>query len=188
MKQALGHLRSGTGGILPRKGRGIGILFRFFAQGGRRLVLRVPLAQHGKDGGKDGLRTAPVHVLLQPDGDVLVGLPRAAVDSGLFDAHAVDRLAARLRELAERTSRTPPLWGLDALQVVTEIGGFAAGTVLTLTEFAKETLGNAAHGALSAFLLALPAIIVALRPWLVRAVVPRLLRLGVTVGKRFAAA
>lgn len=185
--QAFGRLRSGTGGILPRKGRGIGILFRFFAQGGRRLVVRVPLAQHGKDGSKDGLRTAPVHVLLQPDGDVLVSLPRDAVDGGLFDARSADRLAARLRELAERTSRTPPLWGLDALQVVAEVGGVIAGTALTVTEFAKETLGHAAHGALSAFLLALPLIVVALRPWLVRTVVPRLLRLGLTVGKRFAA-
>ncbi|MBP2315678.1 hypothetical protein [Azospirillum soli] len=182
--QALGHLRPGTGGILPRKGRGIGILFRFFAQGGRRLVLRVPLAHRGGD----GLRTAPVHVLLQPDGDVLVSLPRDAVDGGLFDAGAADRLAARLRELAERTSRTPPLWGFDALQVVAEVGGFVSGTLLTMTEFAKETVGNAAHGALSAFLLALPVVIVALRPWLVRAIVPRLLRLGATVGRRFAAA
>lgn len=106
-------------GRIPRpfSRTGIGVALRFLAGGGRSLTLRVPASAALPD----GLRTLPVRLLLQPDGDVLLTLPREALDAGLIDGRSVERLGARLKALSERTRRRNPFWGLDALQAGLEL-------------------------------------------------------------------
>lgn len=172
---------------MPRRGRGIAILIHFYTQGGRQLVLRVPLRdpqagapQPGNPKPDELLRTVPVLVTLQPDGDVLVALPREAVDSGRFDARSAKRLALRLRQLVERTTTANPLWGVDATQALGEIAGVAAGIAsgaALLQDGVEElTSGVAAHAGATVLLLVAPVILAKLRPWLIRAVVPWVLR------------
>ncbi|MCW2238977.1 hypothetical protein [Azospirillum canadense] len=179
--EAARRLRSGSGGLLPKRGRGIAILIHFFTQGGRQLVLRVPL-RDPQPGilQPNGLRTVPVLVTLQPDGDVLVALPREAVDSGRFDARSAARLALGLRRLVERTTTANPLWGVDATQALGEIAGvatgFASGVVLLRNGFDELTGGVMAHAGATAALLVAPVILAKLRPWLIGALVPWVLR------------
>ncbi len=165
----------GNAALLPGRRRGIAILFRFFAHGGRELVLRVPV-----NGPRpDGLRTAPVRVTLQPDGDVLVALPREEVDSGRFDADSARRLALRLRQLGDRATTANPLWGLDASQALGEIASVASGVVsgvlLWRNGFQELTTDVVAHAGATAALLLLPVVMVKLRPWLTHSVLPSLM-------------
>ncbi|MBP2291551.1 hypothetical protein [Azospirillum rugosum] len=168
-------MRSGSG-LLPKRGRGIAILIHFFLQGGRQMVVRVPL----RDPQPDGLRTVSVLVTLQPDGDVLVALPREAVESGRFDARSAARLALRLRRLLERTTTANPLWGVDATQALGEVAGVAtgvaSGVLLLRNGFAEMTGGVMAHAGATAVLLVAPVILAKLRPWLIGALVPWVLR------------
>jgi len=175
LAEAASRLRQGKAGLLPRRGRGIAILFRFFTHGGRQLVLRVPVNEPRPD----GLRTVPVRVTLQPDGDVLVALPREEVDSGHFDANSARRLAVRLRQLGDRAATANPLWGLDASQALGEIASAAAGLVsgvlLLRNGFEELTNGVMAHAGATVALLLLPFVMVKLRPWLTQTVLPSLM-------------
>ena len=119
-------------------------------------------------------------VSIQPDGDVLVALPRDAVDGGRFDERSLERLGMRLRRLAERMTSATPLWGVDALQALCEIagvvGGVASGALLLWNGFEELTTGVMAHAGATAAALLLPAVLARLRPWLVRSVLPWLVQ------------
>lgn len=190
----VGRLRRGKAGLIPRRGRGIALALRFFAQGGRTIGLRVPLAPpspgNGGGGGSGGggLRTVPVRVSIQPDGDVLVALPRDAVDSGRFDAVSAARLTAQLRRLVRRVTTANPLWGIDALQAlgeaVTAVAGLGSGAVLLWNGFEEMTAGQWAHSGATLVLLAAPAALAKLRPWLLGAVAPKLFPLALKAGGR----
>lgn len=146
---------------------GIGIALRFVAGGGRALVLRVPAAGPLPD----GLRTFPVRLLLQPDGDVLLTLPREALEAGLIDGRSVARLTAGLNSLADRTGRHNPFRSLDAIQAGAEFA--ATGWLATavpdllrgLSGMAAETLARDGAAALAPAVAA--AAFAALRPRLV---------------------
>ncbi|WP_353861005.1 hypothetical protein [Azospirillum formosense] len=184
----VGRLRRGKAGLIPRRGRGIALALRFFAQGGRTIGLRVPLAPPSPGSGGGGLRTVPVRVSIQPDGDVLVALPRDAVDSGRFDAVSAARLTAQLRRLVGRVTTANPLWGIDALQAlgeaVTAVAGLGSGAVLLWNGFEEMTAGQWAHSGATLVLLAAPAALAKLRPWLLGAVAPKLFPLALKAGGR----
>ncbi|NUB26768.1 hypothetical protein GAY30_17975 [Azospirillum brasilense] len=181
----VGRLRHGKSGLIPRRGHGIALALQFFAQGGRTISLRVPLAAPFPG---SGLRTVPVRVSIQPDGDVLVALPRAAVEDGRFDAAAARRLTAQMRRLVGRVTTTNPLWGIDALQAlgeaVTALAGLCSGSVLLWNGFEQMTTGRWAHSAATLALLAAPAALAKLRPWLLGAVAPKLFPLALKAGER----
>ncbi|WP_448208079.1 hypothetical protein [Azospirillum sp. sgz302134] len=172
--------------MLPKRGRGAAILFRFFAHGGRQMVLRVPVA----GAWSDGLRTAPVLVTLQPDGDVLIALPREEVESGRFDDASARRLTLRLRQLVERTTTANPLWGVDAAQALGEIAGavsgVASGVLLLRNGFEELTTGTLLHAGGTVAALAAPVVLATVRPWVIKTVVPRLFPLAEKVGQKFA--
>ncbi|CAO3454931.1 Uncharacterized 17.8 kDa protein in nodG 5'region (ORF 2) [Azospirillum argentinense] len=180
----VGRLRRGKAGLIPRRGHGIALALQFFVQGGRTIGLRVPVAAPSPS----GLRTIPVRVSIQPDGDVLVALPRAAVEDGRFDAAAARRLIAQLRRLVGRLTTTNPLWGIDALQAlgeaVTAVAGLCSGGVLLWNGFEQMTAGRWAHSAATLALLAAPAALAKLRPWLLGAVAPRLFPLALKAGEK----
>ncbi|TWA72693.1 hypothetical protein FBZ82_102293 [Azospirillum brasilense] len=189
-------MRRGKAGLIPRRGHGIALALQFFAQGGRTIGLRVPLAPsspgNGGGGGGDssgsGLRTVPVRVSVQPDGDVLVALPRDAVDNGRFDAVSAAHLTAQLRRLVGRVTTANPLWWIDALQAlgeaVTAVAGLCSGAVLLWNGFEQMTAGQWAHSGATLVLLAAPAALAKLRPWLLGAVAPRLFPLALKAGGR----
>ncbi len=181
----VGRLRRGKAGLIPRRGHGIALALQFFAQGGRTIGLRVPAAAPSSGG---ALRTIPVRVSIQPDGDVLVALPRAAVEDGRFDAAAARRLTAQLRRLVGRVTTTNPLWGIDALQAlgeaVTAVAGLCSGGVLLWNGFEQMTAGRWAHSGATLALLAAPAALAKLRPWLLGAVAPKLFPLALKAGER----
>ncbi|TWA85516.1 hypothetical protein FBZ83_103107 [Azospirillum brasilense] len=187
-------MRRGKAGLIPRRGHGIALALQFFAQGGRTIGLRVPLAPPspgnggGRDGSGSGLRTVPVRVSIQPDGDVLVALPRDAVDSGRFDAVSAAHLTAQLRRLVGRVTTANPLWEIDALQAlgeaVTAVAGLCSGAVLLCNGFEQMTAGQWAHSGATLVLLAAPAALAKLRPWLLGAVAPRLFPLALKAGGR----
>ncbi|AWJ82520.1 hypothetical protein TSH58p_03100 (plasmid) [Azospirillum sp. TSH58] len=181
----VGRLRRGKAGLIPRRGHGIALALQFFAQGGRTIGLRVPAAAPSSVG---ALRTIPVRVSIQPDGDVLVALPRAAVEDGRFDAAAARRLTAQLRRLVGRVTTTNPLWGIDALQAlgeaVTAVAGLCSGGVLLWNGFEQMTAGRWAHSGATLALLAAPAALAKLRPWLLGAVAPKLFPLALKAGER----
>lgn len=185
-RETVERLFTKGGGLLPRRGRGVAILFRFFAEGGRRLVLRVPLTTPRAD----GMRTAPVQLLLQPDGDVVLVLPKEALGGGLLDAGSVRRLRDQLESLQARTASANPLWGLDAAQLLSELAGAAAALTSAVTFLERDlshwTTGVTVHGVGTAVLAALPAVMAKLRPWFVRTVLPHLLPLAMSVGETLA--
>ncbi|MBK4719585.1 hypothetical protein JJL56_11955 [Azospirillum sp. YIM DDC1] len=185
----VGRLRRGKAGLIPRRGHGIALTLQFFAQGGRTIVLRVPADAHSTGNRNNGaLRTIPVRVSIQPDGDVLVALPRAEVESGRFDAASAARLTAQLRRLVGRVTTTNPLWGIDALQAlgeaVTAVAGLCSGAVLLWNGFERMTAGQWAHSGATLTLLAAPAALAKLRPWLLGAVAPKLFPLALKAGGR----
>ncbi|KAA1057481.1 hypothetical protein [Azospirillum argentinense] len=187
----VGRLRRGKAGLLPRRGHGIALALQFFAQGGRTISLRVPVASPSPDnssGSGSGLRTVPVRVSIQPDGDVLVALPRAAVEDGRFDAVSAARLTARLRRLVARVTMANPLWGIDAVQAlgeaVTAVAGLCSGVVLLWNGFERMSAGQWAHSGATLVLLAAPAALAKLRPWLLGAVAPKLFPLALKAGER----
>ncbi|QCN98745.1 hypothetical protein D3093_26435 (plasmid) [Azospirillum argentinense] len=181
----VGRLRRGKAGLLPRRGHGIALALQFFAQGGRTISLRVPVASPPSG---SGLRTVPVRVSIQPDGDVLVALPRAAVEDGRFDAVSAARLTARLRRLVARVTMANPLWGIDAVQAlgeaVTAVAGLCSGAVLLWNGFERMSAGQWAHSGATLVLLAAPAALAKLRPWLLGAVAPKLFPLALKAGER----
>ncbi|CAO3380850.1 hypothetical protein [Azospirillum argentinense] len=182
----VGRLRRGGTGLLPRRGHGIALALQFFAQGGRTISLRVPLA--APPSGRGGLRTVPVRVSIQPDGDVLVALPRAEVENGRFDTASAAHLTAQLRRLVGRVTTANPLWGIDAVQAlgeaVTAVAGLCSGAVLLWNGFEQMTTGRWAHSAATLALLAAPAALAKLRPWLLGTVAPRLFPLALKAGER----
>ncbi|MBB3264765.1 hypothetical protein FHW79_002383 [Azospirillum sp. OGB3] len=185
----VGRLRHGKTGLIPRRGHGIALALQFFAQGGRTIGLRVPVAVPAPgDGTGGGLRTVSVRVSIQPDGDVLVALPRPAVEDGRFDAAAAARLSAQLRRLVGRVTTANPLWGIDALQAlgeaVTATAGLCSGAVLLWNGFEQMTTGRWAHSGATLALLAAPAALAKLRPWLLGAVAPRLFPLALKAGEK----
>ncbi|NUB21884.1 hypothetical protein GBZ26_22175 [Azospirillum formosense] len=181
----VGRLRHGKSGLIPRRGHGMALALQFFAQGGRTIGLRVPLAAPPSG---SGLRTVPVRVSIQPDGDVLVALPRAAVEDGRFDAVSAARLTAQLRRLVARVTTANPLWGTDTVQAlgeaVTAVAGLCSGAVLLWNGFERMTAGQWAHSGATLVLLAAPAALAKLRPWLLGAVAPRLFPLALKAGER----
>ncbi|KAA0687708.1 hypothetical protein [Azospirillum brasilense] len=183
----VGRLRRGKAGLIPRRGHGIALALQFFAQGGRTIGLRVPVAAPSPGNGSV-LRTIPVRVSIQPDGDVLVALPRAEVESGRFDAASAARLTAQLRRLVGRVTTTNPLWGIDALQAlgeaVTAVAGLCSGAVLLWNGFERMTAGQWAHSGATLVLLAAPAALAKMRPWLLGAVAPKLFPLALKAGER----
>ncbi|AWJ93947.1 hypothetical protein Sp245p_29465 (plasmid) [Azospirillum baldaniorum] len=183
----VGRLRHGKSGLMPRRGHGIALALQFFAQGGRTISLRVPAATPSPDNGA-GLRTIPVRVSIQPDGDVLVALPRAAVENGGFDAASAARLTAQLRRLVGRVTSANPLWGIDALQAlgeaVTAVAGLCSGAVLLWNGFERMSAGQWAHSGATLVLLAAPAALAKLRPWFLGAVAPKLFPLALKAGER----
>ncbi|MFC5353455.1 hypothetical protein [Azospirillum himalayense] len=181
----IGRLRRGKAGLIPQRGHGIALALQFFAQGGRTIGLRVPVTAPSPGG---GLRTVPVRVSIQPDGDVLVALPRAEVEDGRFDAASAARLTAQLRRLVARVTTANPLWEIDALQAlgeaVTAVAGLCSGAVLLWNGFERMTAGQWAHSGATLVLLAAPAALAKLRPWLLGAVAPRLFPLALKAGGR----
>ncbi|WP_247895202.1 hypothetical protein [Azospirillum brasilense] len=179
-------MRRGKAGLIPRRGHGIALALQFFAQGGRTIGLRVPVASPSP--GSSGLRTIPVRVSIQPDGDVLVALPRAEVEDGRFDAASAARLTAQLRRLVGRVTTTNPLWEIDALQAlgeaVTAVAGLCSGAVLLWNGFEQMTAGQWAHSGATLVLLAAPAALAKLRPWLLGAVAPKLFPLALKAGEQ----
>lgn len=184
----VGRLRRGEAGLIPRRGHGVALMLQFFVQGGRAITLRVPVSAPPSGGG--GLRTVPVRVSIQPDGDVLVALPRAEVEDGRFDAVSAARLTAQLRRLVQRVTTTNPLWGIDALQALGEaaaaVAGLSSGTVLLWNGFEEMSAGQWAHSGVTLALLAAPALLAKLRPWLLGAVAPKLFPLALEAGERIA--
>lgn len=187
LAEVAGRLRRGRIGLIPRRGRGIALMLQFFAQGGRTITLRVPVATPSPGG---CLRTVPVRVSIQPDGDVLVALPRAEVEARRFDNRSAARLNAQLRRLVGRVTTANPLWGIDALQALgeaaTAVAGLCSGAMLLWNGFEEMTAGQWAHSGATLALLAAPAVLAKLRPWLLAAVTPRLFPLALKAGERIA--
>ncbi|MDQ2103837.1 hypothetical protein [Azospirillum isscasi] len=188
LAEVAGRLRRGKAGLIPRRGHGVALMLQFFVQGGRTITLRVPVASPAPGGGC--LRTVPVRVSIQPDGDVLVALPRAAVEDGRFDAVSAARLTAQMRRLVARVTTANPLWGIDALQALGEaaaaVVGLCSGAVLLWNGFEEMTAGQWAHSGATLALLAAPAALATLRPWLLGAVAPKLFPLALRAGGRIA--
>ena len=147
-------------------------------------MLRVPVASPAPG----ALRTVPVRVSIQPDGDVLVALPQAEVKNGQFDAASASRLTAQLHRLVARATTASPLWGIDALQVLSEtaaaVTGLCSGAMLLWNGFEETTAGQWIHGAATLALLAAPAVQAKLRPWLLKQVTPKLFPLALKAGER----
>ena len=183
-----GRLRRGEAGLIPRHGHGVALMLQFFVQGGRTITLRVPVTAPPSGGGC--LRTAPVRVSIQPDGDVLVALPRAEVEDGRFDAVSAAHLTAQMRRLVQRVTTANPLWGIDALQALGEaavtVTGLCSGAVLLWNGFEEMSAGQWAHSGVTLALLAAPAVLAKLRPWLLGAVTPKLFPLALKAGERIA--
>lgn len=187
-----GRLRRGEAGLIPRRGHGVALMLQFFVQGGRTIILRVPVTAppSGGSGGGGCLRTVPVRVSIQPDGDVLVALPRADVEDGRFDAVSAAHLTTQLRRLVQRVTTANPLWGIDALQALGEaaaaVTGLCSGAVLLWNGFEEMSAGQWAHSGVTLALLAAPAVLAKLRPWLLGAVAPKLFPLALKAGERIA--
>ena len=147
-------------------------------------MLRVPVASPAPG----GLRTVPVRVSIQPDGDVLVALPQAEVKNGQFDAASASRLTVQLHRLVARATTANPLWGIDALQVLgetaTTVAGLGSGAALLWSGFEEMTAGQWAHGGATLALLTAPAVLAKLRPWILGAVTPKLFPLALKAGER----